>query len=119
MLLKKKSTSSIPDTSKTKVKFLEEVKNFLDGRYVYASEASWRIFGFDIHSRWPSVDRLPVHLPGEKHINFQSTSDLKEICEKASSKPSKLEAWFVANKEMPHSRNLTYAEFPRHFTWTA
>lgn len=82
-----------------------------------ASEASWRIFGFDIHNRWPSVDRLPIHLPREKHINFQSTADLEKVSNTTSSKRSKLEAWFVANKELPHSRNFTYAEFPSHFTW--
>lgn len=96
---------------------MNEVKNFLDGRYVCASEASWRIFAFDIHNRWPSVDRLPVHLPGAKHMFFQDTADLEKVCERASSKPSKLEAWFVANKELPHSQNFAYAEFPRHFTW--
>lgn len=119
MLLRKKSTKSNSDNSASKVKCLDEVKNFLDGRYVCASEASWRIFGFDIHSRWPSVDRLPIHLPGEKYVNFKTTSDLEKVCEKASSKPSKLEAWFAANKELPHSRNFTYAEFPTHFTWHA
>lgn len=96
---------------------MDEVKNFLDGRYVCASEASWRIFGFDIHSRWPTVDRLPIHLPGEKFVNFQSTADLEKVCERASSKKSKLEAWFVENKEFPQARNFTYSEFPTHFTW--
>ncbi|XP_074374145.1 uncharacterized protein LOC141714530 [Apium graveolens] len=33
---------------------------------VFWTIATWRIFGFDVHSRWPSVDRLPIHLPGNK-----------------------------------------------------
>lgn len=118
-MLRKKSTNSTSDPSTSKVKCLDEVKNFLDGRYACASEATWRVFSLDIHSRWPSVDRLPIHLPGEKHINFPKNADLEKVCEKASSKPSKLEGWFVANKELPHSRNFTYAEFPSHFTWIA
>lgn len=117
MLLRKKSKNLGTDQSSIRKKSLDEVKNILDGRYVCASEASWRIFGFDIHSRWPSVDRLPAHMPGEKFVNFQGTADLEKVCEKATTKKSKLEAWFVANKELPHSRNFTYAEFPSNFTW--
>lgn len=117
MLIRKKAANSTNDISKGKAKSLDEIKSFLDGRYVCASEASWRIFGFDIHHRWPSVDRLPLHLPDQKYINFQSTADLQTICEKAKSKISKLEAWFIANKELPQARNFTYSEFPGKFTW--
>lgn len=117
MLLKKKTTDPIADNTTTKSKSLDEIKNFLVGRYVCASEASWRIFGFDIHNRSPTVDRLPIHLPGEKHLNFQSTANLENVCHNATTKNSKLEAWFIANKELPHSCNFTYVEFPTHFTW--
>lgn len=117
MMLKKKKSNSSTEASNIKAKSVDEIKNYLDGRYVCASEAAWRIFGFDIHHRWPSVDRLPLHLPGEKQINFQSTSDLQKVVDKANSKISKLEAWFIANKEIPQARNFTYAEFPTQFTW--
>lgn len=39
------------------------------------------------------------------------------MCDTATSKKSKLEAWFVANKEFPQARNFTYTEFPSQFTW--
>lgn len=60
---------------------------------------------------------MPIHLLGEKNISFKTTSDLQKVCEKATSKKSKLEAWFVANNELLTSKNFTYAEFPSHFTW--
>ncbi|XP_074374518.1 uncharacterized protein LOC141714921 [Apium graveolens] len=66
MLLKNKSNKSGNEQTARFVKNLDEVKNFLDGRYVCASEASWRIFGFDIHHRSPSVEHLPIHFPGQK-----------------------------------------------------
>ncbi|XP_074354311.1 uncharacterized protein LOC141693189 [Apium graveolens] len=72
---------------------LDEVKQYLDGRYVCASEASWRIFDFDIHSRWPSVERLPIHLPNDKHVSFKGSQNLQEVCDNAGTKKSKLEAW--------------------------
>ncbi|XP_074323021.1 uncharacterized protein LOC141659970 [Apium graveolens] len=107
MLLKKKSNKSGSEQTTRSVKNLDEVKNFLDGRYVCASEASWRIFGFDIHHRSPGVERLPIHLLGQKYLNFQSSADLENVCKNATSKKSKLEAWFVANSEFPQARNLT------------
>ncbi|XP_074327944.1 uncharacterized protein LOC141665858 [Apium graveolens] len=66
----------------------------LDNRYVCTSEASWRIFGFDIHSCWPSVERLPIHLPNDKHVSFKGSQNLQEVCDNAGTKKSKLEAWF-------------------------
>ncbi|XP_074376799.1 uncharacterized protein LOC141718314 [Apium graveolens] len=96
---------------------LDEVKQYLDGRYVCASEASWRIFGFDIHSRWPSVERLPVHLPNDKHVSFKGSENLQEVFDNAGTKKSKLEAWFDANKTYAEAPNLTYSEFPSKFTW--
>ncbi|XP_074323750.1 uncharacterized protein LOC141660662 [Apium graveolens] len=89
----------------------------LDNRYVCASEASWRIFGFDIHSRWPSVERLPIHLPNNKHVSFKGSQNLQEVCDNARTKKSKLEAWFDANKIYAEAINLTYSEFPSKFTW--
>ncbi|XP_074342032.1 uncharacterized protein LOC141679429 [Apium graveolens] len=86
MLLKKKSNKSGSEQTARSVKNLDEVKNFLDGRYVCASEASWRIFGFDIHHRSPSVERLPIHLPGQKYLNFQISADLENVCNNATSK---------------------------------
>ncbi|XP_074373505.1 uncharacterized protein LOC141713834 [Apium graveolens] len=64
---------------------IDEVKHYLDGRYLCTSEASWRIFAFDIHSRWPSVERLPRHLPGEKHVSFKAGDVLEDVCDKKCS----------------------------------
>ncbi|XP_074374302.1 uncharacterized protein LOC141714697 [Apium graveolens] len=89
----------------------------LDNRYVCASEASWRIFGFGIHSRWPSIERLPIHLPNDKIVSFKGSQNLQEVCDNARTKKSKLEAWFDANKTYAEATNLTYSEFPSKFTW--
>jgi hypothetical protein len=43
----------------------DEVQNYLDGRYVSASEACHRLFAFDLHGMHPNVYRLVVHLPNE------------------------------------------------------
>ncbi|XP_074326961.1 uncharacterized protein LOC141664901 [Apium graveolens] len=69
---------------------LDEVKQYLDGRYVCASEASWRIFG---------------------------SQNLQEVFDNDGTKKTKLEAWLDANKTYVEAPNLTYSEFPSKFTW--
>ncbi|XP_062114291.1 uncharacterized protein LOC133825350 [Humulus lupulus] len=46
-------------------KEIDDIKTYLDCRYISATKACWRIFQFDIHYRHPAVERLPFHLPGE------------------------------------------------------
>jgi hypothetical protein len=40
----------------------DEVKAYLDCRYISAIKACWRIFQFDIHYRLFAVERLNFHL---------------------------------------------------------
>ncbi len=42
---------------------VDEIEKYLDYRYVSRSEAAWRIFKFDMHERFPIVERLQYHLP--------------------------------------------------------
>ncbi len=42
----------------------DEIKIYQDGRYVLASKASHRLYGFDLHKEHPNVIRLAVHLKG-------------------------------------------------------
>jgi hypothetical protein len=48
----------------------DEVQNYLDGRYVSASEACHRLFAFDLHDMHPNVYRLAVHLLNEQTTYF-------------------------------------------------
>ena len=63
------------------------------------------------------MERLPIHLPGDKHISFKSGDVLQDVCDKATSKKSKLEAWFEANRNYAIAKNFSYSEFPSKFTW--
>ncbi|KAH8975910.1 hypothetical protein BDL97_01G184800 [Sphagnum fallax] len=42
---------------------VDEIKKYIDCCYVSTSEAAWRIFKFDMHERFPTVERLQYHLP--------------------------------------------------------
>jgi hypothetical protein len=49
---------------------VNEIKDYVEGRYLSSPEAAWRILGFDITSKEPSVTCLPVHLPGDAIPRF-------------------------------------------------
>jgi hypothetical protein len=38
----------------------DEIKQYIDGRYIGAPEAIWRILHFDVHKQIPTVERLQV-----------------------------------------------------------
>jgi hypothetical protein len=56
-----------------------EIKRYLDCRYVFASEAVWCIFKFDMHERFPAIERLQYHLPNQQMVLFNDDDDVKEV----------------------------------------
>jgi hypothetical protein len=53
-----------------------EIKKYLDCCYVFASEVMWRIFKFDMHERFPTVERLQYHLPSQQMVWFNDDNDV-------------------------------------------
>ncbi|CAN1789046.1 hypothetical protein LINPERHAP1_LOCUS18312, partial [Linum perenne] len=53
----------------------DEIKAFMDCRYITAGEACWRLFKFELYKNTPAVQRLSYHLPGEQPVysNINST----------------------------------------------
>lgn len=49
---------------------VNELKDYIEGRYLSAHEAAWHILRFHITSKTPSVLCLPVHLPSENIPQF-------------------------------------------------
>jgi hypothetical protein len=54
----------------------DEIKKYLDYHYVSALKAAWRIFKFDMHERFPTVQRLQYHLPNMQMVLFDDDDDL-------------------------------------------
>jgi len=63
---------------------IDEIKRYYDCRYVSPCEASWRIFMFDIHEKWPAVMRLILHLEGQQCIRFKEKSKASKSRELSS-----------------------------------
>jgi hypothetical protein len=55
-----------------------EIKEYLDARCICAFDSCWRVFGFDIHRHYPSVERMPVHLPNENYVTYSAETDMSQ-----------------------------------------
>lgn len=102
---------------------VDEVKAYLDSRYISAMEAAWRIFEFPMHLEYPSVYRLSVHLPDRQLIHFDAADDIQEVLERAADRDTTLTGWFKANLEPDlinaGANDLLYQDFPKKFVWVA
>ncbi|XP_052165157.1 uncharacterized protein LOC127782122 [Oryza glaberrima] len=48
----------------------DEISNYMRCRYLSSCEAIWRIFGFKIHGRKPSVERTNESHPGSRDLRY-------------------------------------------------
>ncbi len=56
----------------------DEIKAYLEERYVSAFEASWRLFSFRMHEGTPSITRLAVHEPGMHQVMYNESASIFE-----------------------------------------
>src|SRR5436305_1286023 len=83
----------------SQTELIDEIKMYIDARYVSSSEAIWRIFHYKLHNHTPNVQRLAVHLPNQQPITFQDNDDLQNIINHANRRMTTLTAWFQENLE--------------------
>ncbi|GKD58267.1 DNA helicase [Tanacetum coccineum] len=109
--------ASTSTTAKTKP--IDEIQNYVDGRFVCPFEACWRIFDYPIHSQEPAVQILNVHLENKQRVNFRNIDRLDVIVNLPDKKKTTLTEWYVYNNENTDDRHLTYLDFPSEFVWYA
>ncbi|XP_058767228.1 uncharacterized protein LOC131640871 [Vicia villosa] len=96
---------------------VDEIKQYLDCRYIYPSEACWRIFSYSIHGRKPAVERLFFHMEGENSVYYKDYEQVGDVLLKPSLTESMFTAWFEANKTYEEARLLTYGDFVFKFVY--
>ncbi|RZC25470.1 hypothetical protein D0Y65_004248 [Glycine soja] len=95
----------------------DEIKEYLDCRYICPCESTWRIFGFPIHGKKPAVERLHFHLLGQHSVLYEDHDDIHDVLSKPSIFDSKFISWMNTNQNSVEGRNLTYAEFVSKFVY--
>jgi hypothetical protein len=104
---------SVRDVENTHLE--DEVENYINARYISASEALWKIYGFPIHEKYPPVEKLPCHLPNQQQVLFEE-HQVEQVLQQGPP-VTKLTAYFDTNVQDPSARLILYPDFPRFFTW--
>ncbi|XP_010479356.2 PREDICTED: uncharacterized protein LOC104758217 [Camelina sativa] len=99
------------------VKVIDEIKEYYDCRYVSPVEATWRMWGFDLHHSSTTVQRLSFHLEGEQNITMEDEDDVDDVLTRPRNHTSQLLEWMKMNQHNTEAQELTYIEFPKHFVW--
>lgn len=94
----------------------DEISNFINARYVSAPEAMWRLLESPMYDHSHTVMRLPVHLPNQQRIMFETGRE-QEALEAAQTGKTKLEAYLQLNTIDVNARNLLYTEIPYHYVY--
>ena len=103
-----------PDRCTIEIGPVDEIKQFMDARYVAAPEAAWRIFGFKLYDNKPAVYRLAIHTPEEQSVVFDETDDPNDVAARAQ---SSLLAYFEAMRDYPESRHMKYQDMHKEFVY--
>ena len=93
----------------------DEIKNYIDCRYIGAMEAVWRIFHFPLQDRHPAVQRLDVHLEHQQRVIFQD-GQADAVVAKGEPRTT-LTEFFKSNAADNTAKQYFYHEFPEHYTW--
>lgn len=93
-------------------RILDEVADYLKGRYICPIEACYRCFEGDVERHFPPVIRLDIHEEGERSVVIAAETTLASL---DSGKLSKLEAFFKYCATT--GSDLLYHEAPENLTW--
>ncbi|XP_076036527.1 uncharacterized protein LOC143022269 [Oratosquilla oratoria] len=96
---------------------INEIKNFTDARFVNSNEATWKIFRFPIHSSYPPVMNLDLHLKDENEVFFNADSSKADIKKKAN-RETQLTAFFKLCSVNEYAATLTYNEVAAYFKYS-
>lgn len=77
---------------------INEIKQYLDCRYIFPSEACWRILSYSIHENKSDVERLFSYIKGENLVYYKDYEKIWNILLRPSVTESMFTIWFEENK---------------------
>jgi len=108
------STAAIANVGANITTTVDEISQFQLGRYINSNEAVWRILGFSIHDRHPTVVHLHVHLKDEQRVFFTEGNVRNRV---VSPQNTTLTAFFKLCEQDEFARTLLYSEVPKYYIW--
>lgn len=95
---------------------VDEIREYLNGRYVGSSEAVWRLFEFPVNGMTPSVLSLVVHCEDEHTVAYDPGATAEEAADEIKKQTSPLVEFFRFCRDNPDV-DFTYQDAPLHLTW--
>lgn len=92
------------------------VPQYQMGRCISRNEAFWRIFGFAIHDRYPTVQHLAVHLENGQRVYFTADTTARQA---QSPRETTMTAIFKLCQQDFFARTLLYNQVPSYYTWSS
>ncbi|KAI8536933.1 hypothetical protein RHMOL_Rhmol10G0295100 [Rhododendron molle] len=96
---------------------IDEIKEYLDARYIGPVEAAWRLFGYSMYEEIPTVVRLALYLPEKHNSLFNTEESMHDIVARAEQEITTLPGFFAYCQANEYARAFTYQEFSQHFVW--
>lgn len=85
------ATIEIGDESNA-INAIDEITNFVSGRYVGSTEAMWRIYKYPMHFQSHTISRLDVHLPRRQTVYFRQGQEAQAV---QNEKKNKIDGFFL------------------------
>ena len=106
---------------------VNEIELYQDFRSIGSAEGCWRTFDFAMYSRYPSVERLPCHLPNHQMCRYMDGTERAAVA--AGPPETALTAWFriirvdveartpIVNTNPILAWSAKYPDFPERYTF--
>ena len=107
------ATVTIGESNENRLINHDEIKDFLEARYVGPVEACYRILSKILQDKSHAIIRLPVHLPNQQYVMIAGNEQC--IRENLNCSSSMLLDYFKLNLENPEARQYFYADIPSFF----
>jgi hypothetical protein len=101
-------------TENPQIQEVNEIDRYLDSRFIGATEACWKIHGFKMNDRKPSVVPLAIHLENGQQVYFNAEST---AADKDTPPRTTLTEWMKLNTTDEHARSILYPNMPQHYVW--
>ncbi|XP_078434171.1 uncharacterized protein LOC144705400 [Wolffia australiana] len=96
----------------------DEAQQYLDARYVFASEAFWRICEFRMQKMYPTVYALQVHDDNMQSVVYAEGEPVSDVMDRSAR--TALTEWMYYNREHPEdevAKRTLYSDFPSYYMW--
>jgi hypothetical protein len=95
----------------------DEIKRYIDCRYLSSQEAAWRLFRFEMCCQSHTIYRMHIHLPNRYNVYFVEGQEEQALQNPENFAKSMLHQWFILNLNDEEARQLLYCEVGTRYVW--